>query len=50
MNQLLEEKVADRTARLEESNQNLKQANQKLYTAYEELSRLDKAKMILFVI
>lgn len=44
INQFLEEKVAERTAQLEESNRNLKKANQKLSNAYEELTKLDKAK------
>ncbi len=44
LNQVLEEKVKERTFQLEESNQNLVKANQKLSRAYKDISKLDKAK------
>ncbi len=44
INQLLEEKVWERTVQLEESNLNLKNANKELAEAYEKLAKLDRAK------
>ena len=44
LNQILEEKVIDRTVQLQTLNDSLTIANQNLSKAYEELSKLDKAK------
>jgi two-component system sensor histidine kinase/response regulator len=44
LNQILEEKVIERTVQLQTLNDNLTIANQNLSKAYKELSNLDKAK------
>lgn len=44
LNQLLEEKVIERTVQLQTLNDSLTVANQNLSKAYRELSKLDKAK------
>jgi two-component system sensor histidine kinase/response regulator len=44
LNQILEDKVIDRTVQLQTLNDSLTIANQNLSKAYKELSKLDKAK------